>query len=51
MVLTKVAQFTAVTTPEADTELTAVCPHPALVVPVLQVALTLAPAVRFTNPL
>jgi hypothetical protein len=39
--LTKVAQFVAVTTPDVLTLATLVCPQPALPVPVLQKALVL----------
>jgi len=51
MVLTRLAQFVAVTVPSALTVLSADCPQPLSPDPVLQMSLTLAPAVVLAKPL
>ena len=51
MVLTRLAQFVAVTVPSALTVLNPVCPQPLSPDPVLQMSLTLAPDVVLAKPL
>jgi hypothetical protein len=49
-VLTRLAQFVAVTIPSALTVLSAVCPQPLSPDPVFQMSMTLAPAVVLAKP-
>ena len=51
MVFTRLAHWVAVIDPAADTVVSADCPHPESVEPVLHTLLMLAPAVVLTKPL